>query len=117
MLVDLRGDALDVSHYCLRHRRTAWAPRRAAELAAAGPERPCVWVTLSEHTGDTALAAHSFDHELGIATAGWAVEGVKGPFSQFRVLVTGLNTGHNGPALAGYANREPRPSHPRRPTR
>ena len=40
-------------------------------------------MTLSEHTGDTALAAHSFDHE-------WAVEGGKGPFSQF------LNTGHNG---------------------
>ena len=44
------------------------------------------WVTLSKHTDDRALADEAF------ATAGWAVEGGKGFFSQFRVLMTGPNS-------------------------
>ena len=45
------------------------------------------WETLRTHTDDGALP------DEGFATAGWAVEGGKGAFSQFRLLMTGPNSG------------------------
>ena len=86
----LNGDAFEVNHYCLRHGNDhgAWRLRswelQGREGDSAG------WVTLRKHTNDEALANEGF------ATAGWAVEGGKGSFSQFRVLMTGPNSyGHD----------------------
>jgi hypothetical protein len=80
------GDALEVSHYCLRHGSNSGEGRlRSWELQ--GREGDCAdWVALRKHTNDEALA------DEGFATAGWAVEGGKGPFSQFRVLSTGKDS-------------------------
>ena len=92
----LNGDAFEVNHYCLRHgwsngyyRLRSWE-LQGREGDSAG------WVTLRKHTNDQALA------DEGFATAGWAVEGGKGSFSQFRVLQTGPNSsGSNTLACAG----------------
>ena len=92
----LNGDAFEVNHYCLRHgwsnggyRLRSWE-LQGSEGDSAG------WVTLRKHTNDEVLA------NKGFATAGWAVEGGKGSFSQFRVLMTGPNSsGYNRLACAG----------------
>jgi hypothetical protein len=76
----LNGDALEVNHYCLRHGHTSgWGRLRSWELQGREGDS-AGWVTLRKHTNDEALADTAF------ATAGWAVEGGKGSFSQFRVL-------------------------------
>ena len=92
----LNGDAFEVNHYCLRHgwwdgghRLRSWE-LQGREGDSAG------WVTLSKHANDRALACNGF------ATAGWVVEGGKGSFSQFRVLMTGPDSsGHNQLFCAG----------------
>jgi hypothetical protein len=100
----LNGDAFEVNHYCLRHGRDdgCWRLRSWELHGREGDSAD--WVTLRKHTNDEALAGNGF------ATAGWAVEGGKGSFSQFRVLMTGpnsegstppWNSGHNTLACAG----------------
>ena len=82
----LNGDAFEVNHYCLRHGRDDGRCRlRSWELQGREGDS-AGWVTLRKHTNDKALA------DKGFATAGWAVEGGKGSFSQFRVLQTGKNS-------------------------
>ena len=82
----LNGDVFEVNHYCLRHGwRDGGYRLRSWELQGrAGDDAD--WETLRTHTDDGALA------DEGFATAGWAVEGGKGAFSQFRVLQTGKNS-------------------------
>ena len=93
----LGGDALEVNHYCLRHGASASGFSRLRSWKLQGREGDSAdWVTLRNHTNDRALA------DKGFATAGWAVEGGKGSFSQFRVLQTGPNSsGSNFLACAG----------------
>ena len=82
----LNGDAFEINHYCLRHGGgSAYWRLRSWELQGREGDS-AGWVTLRKHTNDEALA------EKGFATAGWAVEGGKGSFSQFRVLQTGPNS-------------------------
>jgi hypothetical protein len=69
MSVDLRGDALEVNHYCLRHGLSCGRfLLRSWELQGRNGDDGD-WVTLSEHKDDRALANEAF------ATAGWAVCG------------------------------------------
>ena len=80
------GDAFEVNHYCLRHGSSyGWRRLRSWELQGREGDS-AGWVTLRKHTNDEVLA------DEGFATAGWAVEGGKGSFSQFRVLQTGPNS-------------------------
>jgi hypothetical protein len=82
----LNGDAFEVNHYCLRHGGgSAYWRLRSWELQGREGDS-AGWVMLRKHTNDQALA------DKGFATAGWAVEGGKGSFSQFRVLQTGPNS-------------------------
>ena len=92
----LNCDAFEVNHYCLRHGLDHGGARlRSWELQGREGDS-AGWVTLRRHTNDQALADERF------ATAGWAVEGGKGSFSQFRVLQTGPNSSqHNILACAG----------------
>ena len=92
----LGGDALEVNHYCLRHGWDSGSGRlRSWELQGREGDS-AGWVALRKHTNDEALA------DKGFATAGWAVEGGKGSFSQFRVLQTGPNSsGDNDLFCAG----------------
>ena len=86
----LGGDALEVNHYCLRHGYGGGNMRlRSWELQGREGDG-ADWETLRAHTDDEALAEEAY------ATAGWAVEGGKGAFSQFRVLVTGENSQGEG---------------------
>jgi hypothetical protein len=85
----LNGDAFEVNHYCLRHGYSGGCYRlRSWELQGREGDS-AGWVALRKHTNDGALA------DEGFATAGWAVEGGKGSFSQFRVLMTGPNSSGN----------------------
>jgi hypothetical protein len=85
----LNDDALEVNHYCLRHGGNNGNYRlRSWELQGREGDS-ADWVALRRHTNDGALA------DEGFATAGWAVEGGKGSFSKFRVLMTGPNSGEN----------------------
>jgi hypothetical protein len=85
---DLQRDALEVNHYCLRHGSPYGGACRLQNWELQGRKRDgAVWVTLSKHLDDQALGERAF------ATAGWAVEGGKGAFSQFRLLMTGPNSG------------------------
>jgi hypothetical protein len=89
MSVDLHSDALEVNHYCLRHGNSHRnCMLRSWELQGCNGDDGD-WVTLSEHKNDRALADEAF------STAGWAVEGGRGSFSQFRVLMTGPNSSMN----------------------
>ena len=92
----LNGDAFEVNHYCLRHGSSdGYCRLRSWELQGREGDS-AGWVTLRKHTNDEALA------DEGFATAGWAVEGGKGSFSQFRVLQTGPNSwGSNSLCCAG----------------
>jgi hypothetical protein len=92
----LNGDAFEVNHYCLRHGNSNGLFRlRSWELQGREGDS-ADWVMLRKHTNDEALAYEGF------AMAGWAVEGGKGSFSQFRVLQTGPNSyGTNLLACAG----------------
>ena len=92
----LNGDAFEVNHYCLRHGwSNGYCRLRSWELQGREGDS-AGWVTLRKHTNDQALA------DKGFTTAGWAVEGGKGSFSQFRVLQTGPNSsGNNYLACAG----------------
>jgi hypothetical protein len=92
----LNGDAFEVNHYCLRHGWSTGGDRlRSWELQGREGDS-ADWVALRKHTNDEALA------DEGFATAGWAVEGGKGSFSQFRVLQTGPNSnGGNRLCCAG----------------
>jgi len=92
----LNGDAFEVNHYCLRHGCSSGGIRlRSWELQGREGDS-ADWVTLRKHTNDEALADEQF------ATAGWAVEGGKGSFSQFRVLQTGpSSSGTNHLPCAG----------------
>jgi hypothetical protein len=93
----LGGDALEVNHYCLRHGGSANGSYRLRSWELQGRAGDGAdWETLRTHTDDGALPNEAF------ATAGWAVEGGKGAFSQFRVLMTGkTSTGGDTLLCAG----------------
>ncbi|GMH75555.1 hypothetical protein TL16_g06800 [Triparma laevis f. inornata] len=79
------GVELEVSHYCLRHGNDYGGGRlRHWDLQAS--QDGGTWTTLRSHSDDQALPDAAF------STAGWAVEGGKGAFSQFRIRQTGLNS-------------------------
>jgi hypothetical protein len=92
----LGGDALEVNHYCLRHGfDSGGGTLRSWELQGRAGDG-ADWETLRTHTDDEALP------QKGFATAGWAVEGGKGAFSQFRLLMTGeTSSGENRLNCAG----------------
>lgn len=86
----LGGDALEVNYYCLRHGNSDEGDCRLYSWELQGRAGDGAdWETLRTHTDDEALADEAF------ATAGWAVEGGKGAFSQFRLLSTGANSNGN----------------------
>jgi hypothetical protein len=96
MAVDLLRDALEVNYYCLRHGSSDGKRRLRSWELQGRKGNSAGWVTLCVHTGDRALG------EEGFATAGWAVVGGKGSFSQFRVFMTGPNSnGGNHLCCAG----------------
>ena len=87
------GVELEVANYCLRHGLSGGGGGRLRHWDLEASQDGRAWTTLRSHHDDQSLPDAKF------STAGWAVEGGKGAFSQFRIRQTGKNNEYGSDSL------------------